>query len=353
MFHLLGVFAGGFPLQLACDVLTGDELDEWTLIDTLAALADHSLLSVGRGDAPRYALGETARAYALTRPLPAPLHDRHAAAVRRFFDDAPADWLKMPDAQWLARYAPELDNLRAALRRAHAAGDRTTVVSLVGAAAPLWHHLSLHAEAREWHELSEPLLGEHLDGALAARWWRAAQWAWAEVSPERCRAAAERAHALYRALGDVHGLYAELTGLAGLWREPDPRATAALEEALSLEDPSWPPRERAWGQRARADVARAQGWLEESLQARLAEIRLRCEAGDERGELRARLHLADLETALGRHAQAVQHAEDVVTSLRRQRAPALLRAALATLATAVRAGGDEQRARTIEREAAN
>ena len=344
LFRRLGVFAGGFTLGLATAVLTDDQLDEWTLIDALATLAEHSLLSVSHGEPPRYALSETGRAYALSQLGSTPEHDtlraRHALALRTFFDASPQDWLHMTDADWLARYEPELDNLRAALAWSRSQGDAETVVALVGAAAPLWHHLSLHAEARQWHEVSESMVDETIPKPLAAQWWRAAQWAWAEVEPERSRAAADKAHRLYRELGDVHGLYAELTGLAGMWTDPDPQARAALEEAMALERPDWPARERAWGQRARADVARAEGRLEDSRVAREAELALRKQAGDERGRLRAQLHLADLALASGRVDEAVDRGRRLVEELRRSRAPATLAVALAQLNAAHKARGD-------------
>jgi len=356
LFVSLGVFAGGFGLGLAGAVLAGtDGLDEWALIDALALLADHSLVQVGAGDPPRYALSESARAYALGQLADDPRADglraRHAAAVRRFFEDAQADWLHLADAPWLGRYEPELDNLRAALAWAQA-HDPQTLVALVGSAAPLWHHLSLHAEARRWHELSEPLLDDNVPKPLAAAWWRAAQWVWAEASPARSRAAAEHAQALYRALGDGHGLYAQLTGLAGLWSSPHPAARAALDEALALERPDWPARERAWGQRARADVARAEGRLAESRTAREAELALRSAAGDERGALRARAHLADLALAMGEVDEAVRQGHDLVRSLRGHRAPATLCGALLNLIHALLARGSVDEAAALAPEAA-
>ncbi|MBX3618663.1 MAG: helix-turn-helix transcriptional regulator [Rhizobacter sp.] len=340
VFRRLGVFAGGCTLALAREVLGEPGLDDWALIDAMATLADHSLLGVSPHDPPRYSFSETARAYAaeqLTRDGTdaTTLRARHALAVRRFFDAAPDDWLHMTDADWLARYEPEVHNLRAALHTAHEAGDGETVVALVGAAAPLWHHLSLHDEARHWLAASEPLAAPDLPKPLLARWWRAAQWTWAESAPERSRAAAEHAHTLYRALGDAHGLYAELTGLAGTPDTPEAEALAALEEAFSVERPEWPPRERAWGQRARADVARAQGRLEESRQAREAELALRTEAGDQRGRLRALAHLADLAQALGQPEAAAERWQALVIELRGLRSPSALASALRGLARAL------------------
>ncbi|MBT9523883.1 MAG: helix-turn-helix transcriptional regulator [Rhizobacter sp.] len=355
VFQQLGVFAGGFTLSLASAVLASLELDEWALIDALATLTEHSLLSVSASDPPRYALSETARAYALAQLQSGTEHDtlrtRHAAALRHFFEASPSDWLQMSDVDWLACYEPELDNLRAALGWANAQGDGQTVVALVGSAAPLWHHLSLHGEARQWHDLSESMLDASTPKPLAAQWWRAAQWAWSEMAPERARAAAEQAHRLYRELGDVHGLYAELAGLAGMWSEPNAQARAALEEALALEKPDWPARERAWGQRARADVARAEGRLSDSREAREAELVLRMAAGDERGRLRAMSHLADLALALGEVDEAVQRGRALVALLRAQRSPSTLCVALWNLIHALKAQGDAEGAQALMPEA--
>jgi predicted ATPase/DNA-binding winged helix-turn-helix (wHTH) protein len=355
VFQWLGVFAGGFTLSLASAVLVTDALDEWALIDALAVLAEHSLLSVSTSDPPRYALSETARAYALEQLQAGSeynaLRTRHATAMRHFFDASPSDWLQMSDADWLARYEPELDNMRAALTWAHHQADAETVVALVGAAAPLWHHLSLHGEARQWHDLSESMVDTATPKPLAAQWWRAAQWAWSESTPARARAAAEQAHDLYRELGDVHGLYAELTGLAGMWSEAHPQAVAALEEALLLERSDWPTRERAWGQRARADVARAHGALRESLAAREAELSLRKAAGDERGQLRALSHLADLALALGNVDDAVKQGQELIFKLRARRMLSTLCIALWNLIAALRAQGDVVGAENLRPEA--
>ena len=347
----LGVFAGGFTLALASDVLAANGLDEWALIDALARLAEHSLVSVSGGEVPRYGLSETALAYARSEAGASLPRERHVDAMRRFFDAAPTDWLHMTDTDWLARYEPELDNLRAALAFAHAHGDACTLVSLVGAAAPLWHHLALYDEARRWHERSEPLITEHTPGELAARWWRAAQWAWNATEPERARAAATRAVALYREIGDLHGLYAELTGLAGMWHEPSPAADAALAEAIELEHLDWPARERAWGQRARADVALAHGHFAESRKAREAELRLRVQAGDERGRLRALSLLADLAQVEGRYQEAVDRWQAIVLELQRHRSKAARAAALHGLARALNSVGSTSEAAAREAEA--
>ena len=124
-FAQLGVFAGGFSLPLAQQVLDQDGVDEWGSVELLGELVDRSLVSVDAAtddaalDAPRYRLLETGRAYALER-----LHEagdalriraRHAHAVRRLFDTAYEECWVLPENDFVARYEPELDNLRVAL----------------------------------------------------------------------------------------------------------------------------------------------------------------------------------------------------------------------------------------------
>ncbi len=358
VFRRLGAFAGRFSLDLAHAVLSDDGDSTWDAIDTLGGLVERSLVEIhphtGGDESPYYALTETARAYALEKLAAAGEGDaarrRHAHALRDFFAASPADFLALTDAAWLARYEPELENLRAAFdwARAH---EPATAVLLVGSAAPLLRYLSLDSEMHRWLDLTEPMLAGDIPKAYAADWWRAAQWAWTDVAPARARAAAAHTNALYRELGDRHGLHAQLAGIAGLWNEPNAEAHAALDEALALEAPDWPPRERAWGWRARADVARAEGRLADSRSAREMELQLRIAAGDERGRLRALSHLADLSLALGDADDAVRRARELVASLHGSRELSTLSLASLSLLAALLAQGNLDEARNVGRSA--
>ena len=63
----LSVFVGSFRLEAAQQVAASDDIDEWAVLDDLAALADKSLLQVEPGDPPRYRMLETMRLYAAER----------------------------------------------------------------------------------------------------------------------------------------------------------------------------------------------------------------------------------------------------------------------------------------------
>jgi predicted ATPase/DNA-binding winged helix-turn-helix (wHTH) protein len=65
VFRRLGVFAGGFTLELAQRIVSDERIDQWLVLDLLGHLIDKSLV-IADGDAePRYRLLETTRAFAL------------------------------------------------------------------------------------------------------------------------------------------------------------------------------------------------------------------------------------------------------------------------------------------------
>jgi len=346
----LGMFEASFSLASAQAALADGGDEPWAAAERLASLVERSLVGVDTRDPPRYALSETGRAYARERSAQAGEIDAlkacHAQIVRETFEAAPDAFLVSTDADWLARFEPELEDLRAALAWS-ILRDPVSAAAMVGAAAPLWRYLSLDDEARRWIDASEPAAtAGALPAPIAARWWRAAQWAWSERDAQRSRAAGERAQALYRALDDAMGLYAELTAIAG--QTDADTAQAALDEALALEQHDWPLRVRAWGWRARADVARAKQDWAASRDARARELALRRAAGDERGALRAELHLAELTLALGDAEAALAQASDLAERLGGGRSAMALCLALLLQARALLALGRDDDARALE-----
>jgi predicted ATPase len=101
---------------------------------------------------PRLRLLETTRAYALERLAESgeweAVAHRHAEYYRNLFERAEGE-AAAPAGEWLADYAPEIDNLRTALDWAFSpGGDASVGVALTAAAVPLWMHLSLMDECR-------------------------------------------------------------------------------------------------------------------------------------------------------------------------------------------------------------
>src|SRR4030095_8078597 len=89
----------------------------------------------------------------------------HAAYYRDLFERAEKEAAARPAREWLADYAGEIDNLRAAVYWAFSPGrDGSMAVALTAAAVPLWLRLSLLDECRS--------RVKHVLGALGAeRTW--------------------------------------------------------------------------------------------------------------------------------------------------------------------------------------
>ncbi len=116
----LGVFNGPFTLLAAQRVADEDGDLAAELENGLFNLVAKSLVAVDLDDGEaRYRLLDTTRAYvreklAGTGEGPR-LGRRHASYYRDLFRQAETEWDTRPTTEWLADYAGELDNLRAAL----------------------------------------------------------------------------------------------------------------------------------------------------------------------------------------------------------------------------------------------
>jgi predicted ATPase len=150
----LSVFAGAFSLEAVRAVIMSADLAPAEVVDGIANLVAKSLVAVTAGSAvARYRLLDTTRAYGLERLAESgereQLARRHAEHYRDLFERAEAEWETRPTVAWLAEYATEIDNLRAALDWAFSPqGDALTGRALTAAAIPLWTHLSLIEECR-------------------------------------------------------------------------------------------------------------------------------------------------------------------------------------------------------------
>jgi predicted ATPase/DNA-binding winged helix-turn-helix (wHTH) protein len=148
----LAVFAGVFRLEAARVVIAGREIAPAAVVDGIANLVAKSLVAVAAGGTvARYRLLDTTRAYALEKLAESGDYEwlarRHAEYYRDLFQRAEADFQTRPTAEWLAEYAPKIDNLRAALDWAFSLrSDAALGTALTAAAVPLWMQLSLAEE---------------------------------------------------------------------------------------------------------------------------------------------------------------------------------------------------------------
>jgi predicted ATPase/class 3 adenylate cyclase/DNA-binding CsgD family transcriptional regulator len=121
VFERLSVFAGDWTLDAAEAVASSAGIEEWQVLDLLAALVSKSLVQteVIHG-ATRYRLLETLRAYAAERLVQRGgwLREARSAHLSHYLAlvETAAGRLRRPDeVRWLDRLEAEFDNIRAAL----------------------------------------------------------------------------------------------------------------------------------------------------------------------------------------------------------------------------------------------
>jgi predicted ATPase len=121
LFRWLGVFAGGWGLDLA-ESVCAELVAAQSAFDGLAVLVDHSLVQVEPGDGvtpSRFRLLETIREHARERLAASGeaqlARRRHAEAILRLVEEAEPYLLSRDRERWLRRLDEEFDNVRAAL----------------------------------------------------------------------------------------------------------------------------------------------------------------------------------------------------------------------------------------------
>jgi predicted ATPase/DNA-binding winged helix-turn-helix (wHTH) protein len=302
VFRRLGVFAGGFTMELAQAVAGGDALDEWAVLDHLSALVEKSLVVAEAGDPPRYRLLESTRAYALEQLATGEMAEtlqRHALAIRDLMarvDAANLDGELRTD-QYAALVLPEQDNLRAAY--AWATGDGGDPQVAIGLAAHTGSLIDYGVECGDWLVAQRSHVETDVaEPALAARYWRAL--AATNMTHRMPRAAqigaALRAKTLYEALGQPRRVFSCLIQLARHRNAQGERleARAALDEARLLLRTDWPPEFHIALVRVDGLIARDEGRFPEALARFRDAVRLSESSGDWRLEVIARLGLCDL-----------------------------------------------------------
>ena len=238
LFRALGVFAGGFTLELAITLATDEHVGRWDVVDGLATLVEHSLVSVSAEDPPRYRLLETLRALAMAKARSADAADaqewpslrrRHAATMLALWagNDAPAHWLAdMQNVREAFNWAREHDLASAALLCARAARAVTFTV---------WRQ-----EVTDWMVALKPAMrqppGLALPAATQALWWSMLAHLLGIRNDPEAAPAARRAVQLWRPLGNPTELQIAVAHWVRAFQAPAPEldeACAALREAAA------------------------------------------------------------------------------------------------------------------------
>jgi non-specific serine/threonine protein kinase len=244
LFRRLSVFAGGFRLEAAEAVGSGEGIEEAEVLDLLTSLVDKSLVLVlemaERDDATRYRLLETVRQYAREKLE----ESAEETAVRRrqadFFvglSERAAPELKgHGQVAMLEILEREHDNLRAAVRFMLDTGDAEAVSRLAWA---LWFFWRAHGHQAEWYRYTGEALeeGESLSAEARARLLCVrGVTSYGLESIEGTEQLWEWSAVLFRQTEDGSGLAMALGGMAlmALARGEMERSTALFEEGLGL-----------------------------------------------------------------------------------------------------------------------
>jgi len=249
LFCRLGTFVGGFGLDLATALARGEGLDDWVLIESLEVLVERHFVDVEHTPTLRYRMLETQRDYALRqlrlRGDMEQARREHAQAVERVMRVASKQIWVTSDAVWVARWAMELDNVRAALDWS-AGNDATVFASVVGSAGHLFRNLDLSYELRQRAQAVSTERLAAVDAELRMRYWMVRTYIEVGVSAQAGHEGACRMEEAARQIAHGPGLYLALcfkvsSGLVA----PDGLAPL-LAEIRSLESPAWPPRQLAY-----------------------------------------------------------------------------------------------------------
>ena len=233
----LSVFRGGFSRQ-AAEQVAGASLP------LLSTLVNRTLLR--RVTPGRYELHELVRQYCVTKLASDP--QSYAATQQMHYEyflalaETANQELKGRDQlEWLRRLEQEHDNLRSALAwalegdRASAGGDELAL-RLSGALRWFWRIRGHFYEGRNWLTRS---LQQHPEGRTAtkaAALLGKSLLSYALGDLPAARLPAEESTAIYRELGDQHGLAEILTvlGFTLIWQGEASLGQARLEEALAI-----------------------------------------------------------------------------------------------------------------------
>jgi predicted ATPase/DNA-binding CsgD family transcriptional regulator len=244
LFRRLGIFVGGWTLEAASALATGDVgdgIDEETL-RTLSSLVDDSLVEQVQGwdGQARYAMLETIREFALDQLMASDerreIEARHGEYFLALAERAKAENDGPQQSMWLNRVAAEHDNLRAALSRSIAAGDADTALKLGSALWLFWAQRGLLSEGRIWLEQAVAIPGGSDPKARGDAIHNLGNLAIDLSDLPTARRHYSESLEIWRELGDEDGVASAYTGLGLVARDLAQHALARqhFEEALRI-----------------------------------------------------------------------------------------------------------------------
>jgi len=156
LFCRLSVFSGGWTLDAAQEICSGEGIEKKDIPDLLGHLADKSLLTIN-ADGQRYGVLETIRQYAREKLMEAGLEDfviqKHLDYFLRLAETADEKIRGSEQLAWLKYLEDEGDNLTVALRRSVSTPLKAdTGGRLVSALCWYWYAVGDFIQIQRWLE---------------------------------------------------------------------------------------------------------------------------------------------------------------------------------------------------------
>ena len=158
LFDSLSVFRGGFTLEAAEEVCSGDGLESYEVLDVLSQLIDKSLVVVEEGleVESRYRLLEVLRLYGAERLAETgrtdDVRDRHAAFFLMMAERTQPELFTSQQVAGLNRLESDYDNFRAALGWALESDDGEIALKMASALTVFWIYHRHVGDGQEWLE---------------------------------------------------------------------------------------------------------------------------------------------------------------------------------------------------------
>lgn len=242
LFRRLSVFAGGWALEAAETVCSGNEVEASEILDLLTHLVDKSLVVAETGgNEARYRLLETVRQYAKVRLDESGefsiIRRNHCNWYLGLAEQAATALQGSHVEEWLARLETEHDNFRAALTWSQTEPpDAEPGLRLAGALWWFWFLRGYWTEGRRWLEVVVSSRNAVAPATLAPALLGASVFAWRRGDNEAAATLGAESLALYEASIDKHGIALALQhlGYVASDRGEDDRALALSEQSFQL-----------------------------------------------------------------------------------------------------------------------
>ncbi len=287
----LSVFGGGWTLEAAEAICSGDGIEGAYVLNLQTGLVEKSLVVVEtHGGEARYRLLETIRQYAQDRLLEAgeaeKVRKQHRDWYLKLVERAQPEIQGPKQTAWLERLETEHENLRAALEWSNTEEGRTEPGLRLAAA--LWDFWQVHGHFAEGRWWLQNMLARSRDSPAPVRAKAlvgAAILAWRQSDYEAATMLLQESLALFRELDDLSGS-GQALHLFGMIAEHEgdyDRARTLLAESLVLCRKSGDRRRIAISLNALGEVARCQCDYAAARASYEESLALRREVGEKRG----------------------------------------------------------------------